>query len=365
VLLGAGVTRSGCLDDALALGRRIGAAFGTTLGGRVALPDEPWDLGVLGMMADPVVRQILAGADVLLVLGAALDRYNTDGTRLGRGARIVRIDRNASVSWSPSAATLDLDADLPAALAALADRLPATPRPGLRTRAVRAELERERSRQHAIADVETADGPNPWAVVRELDRSLPADAHIVVGIGHFWYFVAPHLHPQPRRSFHFASGFASIGQALPIGVGAALARDDRPVVVVEGDGSAVMNIQELQAAARHGADLLVIVLNNQAYGSEYHKLALAGLDTAAGTFENTPFDVIAVASALGATACRAAGPGELHAVLSELLPLTGVRVVDARISISTMSEAYVRQHGARPSHSPACGLPAPTSHPSR
>jgi thiamine pyrophosphate-dependent acetolactate synthase large subunit-like protein len=375
VLLGSAVLRNRCLDTALELGRTLGAVFGTTVGGRVALPDEPWDLGILGMMADPVARAIADSADVILVLGAALDRYNTDGARLGRQARVVRVDhRPAELLWSPSADTLDVRGDLRRVLAGLMVRLPIARATGLRTPQVRDDLERERARQGALAAIATPDGPNPWAVVQELDRSLPPDAHVVVGIGHFWYFVAPYLRPQPSRTFHFTTGFASIGQALPVGVGAALGGGRRPVVVVEGDGSAVMNVQEMQAAMRHGADLLIIVLDNNAYGSEYHKLALAGLDPAAGAFEDTPFDLVAVAAAMGATARAATGPDELRAVLRELVPMAGVRFVDARISASTMSEAYVRQHGALapdaapgsgPSHSVASTAPAPPSYRSR
>jgi thiamine pyrophosphate-dependent acetolactate synthase large subunit-like protein len=103
-------------------------------------------------------------------------------------------------------------------------------------------------------------------------------------------------------------------------------------------------MQELQAAVRHDADLLVVVLDNRAYGSEYHKLRMAGLDPSAGAFDETPFDLVAVASAMGATARGAADHDELREALGELGTAKGVRLLDARISPSTMSETYVRQH---------------------
>jgi thiamine pyrophosphate-dependent acetolactate synthase large subunit-like protein len=152
------------------------------------------------------------------------------------------------------------------------------------------------------------------------------------------------------RRFHFACGFGLIGQALPVAVGAAAAVGDRhPVVAIEGDGSLLMNVQELQAAVRHGVDLLLVVMNNQAYGSEYHKLALADLNVAGSEFDSIPFDVVEVSRAMGATARRAGDPDQLRAGLRELLPLSGVRVIDAQISRSTLSEVYERQHG-RASH---------------
>ena len=368
VVLGAGVRSSGSVDAAIELADRLGALVGATIGGHGALPGEPWNLGVLGMMANPTARSLAAEADVVVVLGADLDRYNSDGGALGHDAQIVRVDcRPPSATWSPAARTLHLTGGVATVLDALLRRLPAEVRTGLRTGEVRDLLHRERARQSALQDLETRDGPNPWAVVAELDRRLPGNAHVVVGIGHFWYFVAPYLHPEPARSLHFARGFASIGQAIPVGIGAALASAGRPVVVVEGDGSAIMNVQELQAAVRLGADLLVVVLDNHAYGSELHKLALAGLDTATSTFDDTPFDIAAVARAMGATARTAADVSELGAALDELSTVAGVRVIAARISATTMSEVYVRQHGPA-SHAPppATGLShsaASTVHP--
>jgi thiamine pyrophosphate-dependent acetolactate synthase large subunit-like protein len=303
------------------------------------------------MMADPVMRAVADRADVVLVLGAALDRYNTDGTTLGRHASLIRVDvRPRSALWSPARQTTWVEGDVGEVVRALAAALPHE-QVGVRTSELQAELAAERARQNALADGPTADGANPWAMVAALDTALPPNAYVVVGIGHFWYFVAPYLRPAPHRRLHYANGFALIGQALPVAVGAAIALgNDRPVVAVEGDGSLAMNIQELQAAVRHGVDLLVVVINNQAYGSEYHKLALADLDVASSEFDQTPLDIVAVAEAMGATARRASDPAQLHAALADLLPARGVRVIDAHVSRSTMSEAYQRQHGSVPSH---------------
>jgi acetolactate synthase I/II/III large subunit len=353
VLIGRGVRASGAVDAVLALGRRLGAAFATTLGGRTALPDEAFDLGVIGMMADPLTRATALQADVVLVLGAGLDRYNTDSCAFARDAHIVRVDaRPADELWSPSELNTWVSGDLATIVPKLFAGLSPADAVGMRTPELRAAVEAERARQDALAEAAPVDGPNPWAAVAVLDELLPADAYVVLGIGHFWYFVAPYLRPALDRRFHYANGFGLIGQALPVAIGAAVALDGRrPVIAIEGDGSLPMNVQELQAAVRHDVDLVLVVLNNHAYGSEFHKLARAGLDVAGSEFDDTPFDVVAVAEAMGATGRRAANPAELRRALTELLPQRGVRVIDVEISRSTMSEAYVRQHGAVPHNS--------------
>jgi acetolactate synthase I/II/III large subunit len=329
----------------------LGAPCATTVGGKAALPGAPTDLGLIGMMAGPLTRSIAEQADVVLVVGAALDHYNSDGARLAAGSTLVRIDRRpASELWDPPArSVVHLTGDAGSLTRAL--RTAMGPAPAQPDRAsLTARLAEESRRVHALAEVEPADGPNPWRVMATLDDLLPDDAYVVVGIGHFWYFVAPYLGAARDRRFHFGSGFALIGQALPLAVGAAVALSEpastqRPVIAIEGDGSLPMNIQELQTAVRAGIDLLVIVLDNRSYGSEFHKLLLAGLDPATSNLDSFPMDFVAVATAMGATARGADDVEALGRALGELLPLPGVRLIDATIARSVMSEAYERQHG--------------------
>jgi acetolactate synthase I/II/III large subunit len=194
-------------------------------------------------------------------------------------------------------------------------------------------------------------------VIAAIDDAIADTAHIVTGVGHFWYFAAPYLSGRASRTFHFGYGFGMIGQGIPLATGAAVAAaldGERPTVAIEGDGSFVMNLQELQSAVRFGANLLVLVLNNEAYGSEFLKLRIAGLDPAGGTFRQ-PVNVTAVASALGARARRVATLAELQDGLAAFSPSGGVRVLDIAIARSVMSEAYRRMHvpGGQPGHAMA------------
>jgi thiamine pyrophosphate-dependent acetolactate synthase large subunit-like protein len=246
--------------------------------------------------------------------------------------------------WHPAGEVIEITADAATAITRLAAELPAGRRPGLRGPETAELLAGEPARRAALAAAHPADGLNPWAVIAAIDDAVPDRAHIVTGVGHFWYFVAPYLSARPGRTFHFGYGFGLIGQGLPLGIGGAVAAGaDRPTVAIEGDGGFLMNPQELQSAVRFGADLLVIVLNNAAYGSEFHKLGIAGLDPAAGAFDR-PADLVAVARALGADARRVDTLDELHAGLAAFAASGGVRVLDVGIARSVMSEAYQRMH---------------------
>jgi acetolactate synthase-1/2/3 large subunit len=350
VVLGRGAELSGAVPAVVEVGRRIGACFLTTVPAKGCLADarDPFDLGLAGTMAHPPARRLAGLADVVLVVGAALDTHNTFRGSFFGDARLIRIDiRPPAQMWHPAGDVIEITADAATAITQLAAQLPPRREPGLRNPETAELLAREPARRAALAAAQSADGLNPWAVIAAIDAAVSDRAHIVTGVGHFWYFAAPYLSARPGRTFQFGYGFGLIGQGLPLAIGAAVAAADaganRPTVAIEGDGSFWMNPQELQSAVRFGANLLVIVLNNAAYGSEFHKLGIAGLDPAAGTFDR-PADVVAVARALGADARRVATADELHAGLAAFAASGGVRVLDVGIARSVMSEAYQRMH---------------------
>jgi acetolactate synthase I/II/III large subunit len=351
VLLGRGAELSGAVEAAVEVGRRIGACFLTTVPakGALAAARDPFDLGLGGTMAHPPARHLAGTADVVLVVGAALDAHNTFGGSFFGDARLIRVDiRPPAQMWHPAGEVIEITADAATAITRLAAELPAGRRPGLRGPETAELLAGEPARRATLAAAHPADGLNPWAVIAAIDDAVSDRAHIVTGVGHFWYFAAPYLSARPGRTFHFGYGFGLIGQGLPLGIGGAVAGTatpgaNRQTVAIEGDGSFLMNPQELQSAVRFGADLLVIVLNNAAYGSEFHKLGIAGLDPAAGAFDR-PADLVAVARALGADARRVGTMDELHAGLAAFAGSGGVRVLDIGIARSVMSEAYERMH---------------------
>jgi thiamine pyrophosphate-dependent acetolactate synthase large subunit-like protein len=348
VLLGRGAELSGAVEAALEVGRRIGACFLTTVPakGCLAAAQDPFDLGLAGTMAHPPARRLASTADVVLIVGAALDAHNTSRGSFFSDARLIRVDiRPPAQLWHPPGDVIEITADATAAITLLAAELPSGRRPGLRGPDTTALLAGEPARRAALAATQPADGLNPWAVIAAIDAAVSDSAHIVTGVGHFWYFAAPYLSARPGRTFHFGYGFGLIGQGLPLAIGGAVAATgaNRQTVAIEGDGSFLMNPQELQSAVRFGADLLVIVLNNAAYGSEFHKLGIAGLDPAAGAFDR-PADLVAVARALGADARRVGTMDELHAGLAAFAASGGVRVLDIGIARSVMSEAYQRMH---------------------
>jgi thiamine pyrophosphate-dependent acetolactate synthase large subunit-like protein len=139
----------------------------------------------------------------------------------------------------------------------------------------------------------------------------------------------------------FCTAFGCIGQALATGVGAALGAGG-PMVCVEGDGSALQNIQELDTVARLGLKFLYVVVNDEAYGAEYHKLRAHERDPKL-SFVRSP-DFAGLGRDFGCRGTSARTLDELGAAIDEFLAGDGPMVVDLRISRNVISIPYRRLH---------------------
>ena len=131
---------------------------------------------------------------------------------------------------------------------------------------------------------------DPRAVIEQLDRVIPKDWDLVSGSGHQGYFQT-HMRGRKPENFHVMREFGAIGNSISIAMGVAAARGNGKVALIEGDGSLIMHIQELETMRRHGIKLLICVLNDGAYGAEIHKLRQDGLDDSGAIFGRTDFGV--------------------------------------------------------------------------
>jgi thiamine pyrophosphate-dependent acetolactate synthase large subunit-like protein len=137
------------------------------------------------------------------------------------------------------------------------------------------------------------------------------------------------------------TSFTGVGQVIGNAIGAALAWKEG-IVAVDGDGSALQNIQELDTAARLKVKLLYFIVNDEAYGAEYHKLRAKGLD---GNLSAVPTpDLAAVARAFGCRARQARTLDEVAAGIDEFTAGEGPMVLDVRISRNVISIPYRRLH---------------------
>ena len=175
---------------------------------------------------------------------------------------------------------------------------------------------------------------------RVLDDGLPSSVGLVIGSAHNFSFPVWHMN-KPRALQVCVNAFTGVGQLLAnaIGVGVAV---NEPIVAVDGDGSAMQNIQELDTAARLGIKLLYVIVNDEAYGAEYHKLKAKGRNGNLSVVRSPDFG--AVGRAFGCRGRLARTLEEVAAGVDEFLAGDGPMVLDVRISRNVISIPYRRLH---------------------
>lgn len=340
ILIGNGAVAGGALDAITSLGDRIGALYATTLLAKGTLDDSPWSIGISGTFSSPQAEQVLGDADLVIGVGASMNRFTAQDGFLFPNARTIQIlDRPASEGAPLRPVTSYLQGDAALTVTALDAMLAEADHEsqGWRGRFVQADRDpRTYAEGGTVSPEENALDPRD--AVAALEQHIPDDAIVVLGAGHFWSFANKGLTGRGGRRYLYALGFGSIGQALPVAIGAAVGCPDRPVVVVDGDSSILFHPQELDAASRLGVNLLAVVLDDDAMGAELHKLVAKDIYPDAAIVR-TP-DLALMAQAFGATGALVRSDTELRKEL-ETYDWRSVHLIDAKVSRSVVDVSSV------------------------
>ncbi|WP_203897915.1 thiamine pyrophosphate-requiring protein [Virgisporangium aliadipatigenens] len=256
----------GAADEIVELAERLGAGVAASLLGKPVLDERlPFHCGVMGHLGTTASAELMRACDTLLIVGSN-DPWTEFYPAPGQ-ARAVQIDidgRRLGIRYPVEVPLLgDAATTLRALLAAVKPRENAQWREKV-TGWVR--------RWHEIAAARAtapAEPLNPQGVIRALNDRLPADAQVSVDVGSVTYWYARHLRLPPGVPAHLSSTLASMGSAVPYGLAAKLARPDRPVVALAGDGAMQMNgLAELITVAARWRDwadprFVLCVLNNR------------------------------------------------------------------------------------------------------
>lgn len=339
VLLGDGAILSGAVEISERLAQRIGALTATSLVAKGTLGTGEFHAGIAGMFSTRAVMELFEQADCVIAVGASLNPHTLEGGLLFPHARIVHINTEQTVLMgNDRLAHCYVQGDAQVTVQAIVDALsPASAsKEGFRTPAVRKAL-LNADRDPAEFEIE-AGSVDPREASRVIDERLPADVGVAIGVGHSFAFPVM-IMKKPRVLHEFVNGFGSIGQTLPTAIGMAVALG-KPFALIEGDGGAMQNIQELDTASRLGLKLLFIVLNDEGLGAEYHKLKASGFEAHLASVRSPDFG--AVARGFGCRGRVVRTLDELGAGIDEFLAGDGPMVLDVRISRNVVNITYRR-----------------------
>jgi acetolactate synthase I/II/III large subunit len=272
--VGGGVQWSGAASDLAQLVRGLGIPICETLMGLGSFPaSDPLCLGMLGMHGSYGTNTAVCNTDCLIAVGARFDDRVTGRIAdfAPKAKTIIHMDID------PSSISKNVRVDIPIVgdiknilhdmLAIVRQRESLGRRKGDWAKWHHQILEWKRERPlYENGKVREHDAVSPMHVIEEMHTLTKGDCIIATDVGQHQMWIAQLFPFERPRSLLTSGGLGTMGYGLPAGIGAKFAAPDRKVIVVSGDGSIQMNIQELGTAVQYGVDIKVIILNNYFLG---------------------------------------------------------------------------------------------------
>jgi acetolactate synthase-1/2/3 large subunit len=330
IFAGGGVILSGASKELTEFARRLKAPVTASLMGLGAFPasDRLW-LGMVGMHGTYRANMSVQSCDLLIGIGVRFDDRVTG--KLGTfapHAKIIHIDIDPASIRKNIPVTVPIVGDCKMSvteLSSLLDKEQFTPDP----ESSKLWLDQiEQWRNTIPVAYEQRDTIKPQYVVQKLYELTDGKAIITTEVGQNQMWAAQYYHFDEPNCFITSGGLGCMGFGFPAAIGAQVARPDKPVVDIAGDGSIQMNIQELATAMQYRLPVKILILNNRYLGMVRQWQELFYQKRYASTdIEQAP-DFVKLAEAYGGVGLRATRPEEVEPVLKEGLSTPNLVIMD-------------------------------------
>ncbi|MEI7062317.1 acetolactate synthase large subunit [Dickeya chrysanthemi] len=328
--LGGGIISAGAHQQAIELAERAGLPTTMTLMALGAMPvDHPLSLGMLGMHAARYTNLILQQSDLLIVLGARFDdRAIGKAEEFCPDARVVHIDIDPAELGKIRQPHVALHADVAQVLDQLLPMVERQPRTEW--------LEQVRTLQRDFPfNMPNVDDPlSHYGLIRAVADQLDDQAIITTDVGQHQMWVAQAYPLRRSRQWLTSGGFGTMGFGVPAAIGAALAEPYRTVVCFSGDGSLMMNIQEMATAAEENLNVKIVLMNNQSLGLVHQQQELFYKQNFVASDYRYQTNFLAIAAGFGFATCDLNAAENPQAALRDALQRPGPALIHAAIDIN-------------------------------
>jgi len=327
ILAGNGVVRAGAWEQLADFAARLNIPVANTFMAKGVVPfHHPMALGSAGLQSQDYVHFGFGQADVVICVGYDLVEYHPYLWHPTRDRAIIHIDS------SPA----EVDAHYPVAVGVVGDikhsldriAAQASRHNGHKLRPLRNALIEEMN-QHRDDDSYPV---KPQKIIWDLRTAMDLEDIVVCDVGAHKMWMARMFRCEYPNTCLISNGFASMGIAVPGAVAAKLARPERKVVAVTGDGGFMMNVQEIETACRLKIPMVVLIWNDAGYGLiEWKQMTQFGRVSHV-KFDNPDF--IQLAESFGARGYRIGQTGELLPTLRRALADDAVSIIDCPVDYS-------------------------------
>ncbi|ELT0934721.1 TPA: acetolactate synthase large subunit [Enterobacter roggenkampii] len=283
-------------------------------------------LGMLGMHGARSTNYILQEADLLIVMGARFDDRAIGKTEeFCPNAKIIHVDIDRAELGKIKQPHVAIQGDVAEVLAQLIPQTDATDRADWR------QLVADLQREFPGAIPTEGDPLSHYGLINAVAACVDDSAIITTDVGQHQMWTAQAYPLNRPRQWLTSGGLGTMGFGLPAAVGAALANTDRKVICFSGDGSLMMNIQEMATAAENQLDVKIILMNNEALGLVHQQQSLFYKQ---GVFAATypgMINFMQIAAGFGLHTCDLNAEEDAHAALQAAISRPGPALIHVRI----------------------------------
>ena len=341
IYAGGGIISAEASKELKAFAEKTNIPVATTLMGVGAFPEtNPLSMQWFGMHGSAYGKWAVDESDLLIVLGARFDdRITGDTSKFAKKAKIVHVDTDASEHNKNIHVQLNVLSDVKYALDRLLELITATKFAAPDTSAWHKQIQTWKT-EHPFS-YEESKHIQPQEAVKVLYELTKGDAIITTGVGQHQMWAAQFYRFDEPRRYISSLGLGAMGFGYPAALGAKVARPDKQVIDIDGDGSFAMNIQELATAHIEKIGAKAMILNNQHlgmvvqwedrfYGSVRGNTIL-GDENNVGSPDNPSAlypDFVKIAEGYGVKGRRVIKRSELKEAIQEMLDCDGPFLLD-------------------------------------
>ncbi len=325
IYFGGGMISANAQEEMLAIAKKIDAPLGCSLMGISAIRTDNRDfLGMQGMHGHFASSMAMHNADLILSLGVRFnDRVTGNREKFATGAKIIHIDVDGSELGKTVNAVCGLRGDVRFTLAKLYPMLHENKKPEWRNKV-------EAFRKEEESYLDNREGLTPRKAILTLNQHLGENTAVCTDVGQHQMWTAQSICMKTPRRFVTSGGLGTMGFGLGAAIGAAFGTKQRSVLVT-GDGSFGMCLQELATAVTYEVPMVILIMNNGVLGMVRQWQTLFYNKHYSNTVLNRKTDFTAFAKSFGAQGEAVATPQELDEALERAFNSKGPYIIDCKI----------------------------------
>ncbi len=335
VYIGGGAAGEGMTKQIMALAEKIDAYIGCTLMGLSAMPNSYERFlgmqGMHGLYASSIANR---AADLIIGVGVRFsDRATGDVSKYSPNAKIIQLDADVSEINKNVKVDIGLIGDIVDSFTRILDAVENKKHPQWKK-----EVEGYKADGKKIAEESEALSGGmltPKKIFDVINAKKSKHDIIVTDVGQHQMWTAQFANFESKRRFASSGGLGTMGYGLGAAIGAYIASNDKTILIT-GDGSFGMNLNELATAVTYNSDVVIVLMNNGVLGMVRQWQRLFYEERYSNTVLHRRTDYVKLAEAFGARASRVENIEEFEAAFNEAYAQKGPYLIDVKINMDEL-----------------------------